>query len=420
MTATTAPSQQTDPVGPRRPERVHVIASDAEAIEVARSYADRIRVGASTRDAHGTRPWDEVRDLAGTGLLGVTVPSSDGGADVSTRTVIDITRIISAADPAIGQIPQNHFVFVGAIRRQGTPDQQRRFFAELLAGALLGNALSERGSKAGPANIRTRLERDAAGGFRLNGRKYYSTGALFAQWVPVMALDPDEHLTLAYVERDADGVKVVDDWSAMGQRGTASGTVILDDVHVPDDQVVPYWRTYELPQTAGAFGQLIHAAIDVAIAEEALADAADYVRTRSRAWWESGLDAAGDEPHLLKLAGELHVKVEAARALVERAAEVIDEVDAGATNGARLDADGAARASLAVAGAKAYVTDVVIEVTNELFTLAGTSATDERWNLHRHWRNARTHTLHDPARWKYHHVGNWVLNGTAPPNHGLL
>jgi alkylation response protein AidB-like acyl-CoA dehydrogenase len=50
--------------------------------------------------------------------------------------------------------------------------------------------------------------------------------------------------------------------------------------------------------------------------------------------------------------------------------------------------------------------------------LAGTRSTLEEYNLNRHWRNARTHTLHDPVRWKYHAIGNFWLNGVHPPRHG--
>ena len=57
----------------------------------------------------------------------------------------------------------------------------------------------------------------------------------------------------------------------------------------------------------------------------------------------------------------------------------------------------------------------MIEITNALFELSGTASMDEKYDLDRHWRNARIHTLHDPARWKQFHVGNWFLNGIAPP-----
>jgi alkylation response protein AidB-like acyl-CoA dehydrogenase len=48
---------------------------------------------------------------------------------------------------------------------------------------------------------------------------------------------------------------------------------------------------------------------------------------------------------------------------------------------------------------------------------AGAGATLAKYNLDRHWRNARTHTLHDPVRWKYHAIGNYALNGIKPPRH---
>jgi hypothetical protein len=48
------------------------------------------------------------------------------------------------------------------------------------------------------------------------------------------------------------------------------------------------------------------------------------------------------------------------------------------------------------------------------------SAADEKHDLSRHWRNSRTHASHDPASWKYHYIGNFMLNDVPPPNHGQL
>ena len=85
-----------------------------------------------------------------------------------------------------------------------------------------------------------------------------------------------------------------------------------------------------------------------------------------------------------------------------------------------LDGEGSAAASVAVAEAKVLTTRIALDASEKLFELAGSASTRAAHNLDRHWRNARTHTLHDPARWKLHHIGNWVLNGVRPPNHGLL
>jgi alkylation response protein AidB-like acyl-CoA dehydrogenase len=73
-----------------------------------------------------------------------------------------------------------------------------------------------------------------------------------------------------------------------------------------------------------------------------------------------------------------------------------------------------------VAEAKALTTEIAILATNRLFELAGTRSTLGVHNLDRHWRNARTHTLHDPVRWKYHAVGNYYLNNVKPPRHAWI
>jgi SfnB family sulfur acquisition oxidoreductase len=393
-----------------------VIASDDEAIRVARDFAQWIAPGASDRDRAGRVPDEVLAALGRSGVLGINVPRAHGGAGVSYVTMGEVFRILAAADPAVAQIPQNHFHFVTAIERDGSADQQRFFFAEVMAGARFGNALQERG----PAfritgRMETRLRRDPAGGFRLSGRKYYSTGAATAQWIPVFALDPDDRLALAYVPREASGVEVDSDWHAMGQRATLSGTSTFADVHVPGEHVVPHWRTMEARSHFAAFAQQMHAAIDVGIAQNALADAADYVRTRSRPWVESGVERASDDPHLIQRFGQLAVRVQAAEELLHRAGRELD-----AAESRPGDEDAAAAASLAVAGAKAFAGEAAVDVANDLFELAGTSATDDRLNLHRHWRNARTHTLHDPNRWKFHHIGNHLLNGTRPPLSGVI
>lgn len=391
-----------------------VIADDAQAIEAARELAAHLAPGASDRDREGAVPWEALEALGQSGLLALGVPRRFGGAEVSYETLAEVFRILAIADPAIAQVPQNHYVFVDAIRLDGSPEQRERFFGEVLAGARFGNALSERGTK-NVYDLRTRLTPDGRGGFRLNGRKFYTTGALSAQWVPVFALDDDDRVVIAYVERGTEGLESLEDWTAMGQRATVSGTTILDDVYVPAENVVEHWRTYEGPQLFGAIGQLIHAAIDVGIAEAALDDAVAFVTTRSRAWFESGLERASDEPVVIHTFGQLVTRLHASQELLRKAGRTID---AAARDGVTVET--AAAASLAVAEAKAFAGDVAVEIANELFALAGTAATDERYNLHRHWRNARTHTLHDPNRWKYHHAGNHVLNGVLPPNHGLL
>jgi SfnB family sulfur acquisition oxidoreductase len=358
-------------------------------------------------------PRAELDELSASGLLGITVPREHGGADVRSATVAEVFRLLAAADPNIAQIPQSHFVYVNVLRQQGSLEQQRFFFAELLAGKRFGNAQSEAGTRH-VQDYRTRLAPHPDGGYVLDGVKHYSTGALFAHWIPVLAKDPEDLFVVAYVPADTPGLIVVDDWAGMGQRVTASGTVRLDSVRVPAERVVPHHMTFIGPQLHGAHAQLFHAAIDAGIARGALAEAAEFVRTRSRPWFESGQEHAADDPLTIQRFGELEITVRAAEALLAEAGRAVDAARAA------LDDQTAASASVAVATAQAYADRAAIEVTNALFEVSGTRSALDALNLHRHWRNARTHTLHDPVRWKVQHIGRYSLNGTPPPRHGVI
>lgn len=391
---------------------VERIADDGEALAVAGELAGAFRDGASARDRDRLLPFAELDALSRSGLLAITVPKEYGGIDVSASTLAEVTAILSEADGSIGQIPQNHFYILEALRVDGTEEQKAFFFARALAGDRFGNALSEVGTKT-VGHHETRITPDGDG-FRINGRKYYSTGVLFAHWVVVFANDPQGRTTMSFLPRDAEGLTVVDDWSGFGQRTTGSGTTILNNVRVEANRVVAHHKGFDRPTTIGSVGQIIHAGIDLGIARAAFADAVEFVRKRARPWTDSGVDRASDDPLTIAIVGDLSVRLDAATALLERAGKLVDVARRS------LAGDDVIAATIAVAGAKVLTTEIAIEATNRLFELAGSRATLAEENLDRHWRNARTHTLHDPVRWKYHVIGNWVLNRTAPPRSGAL
>jgi SfnB family sulfur acquisition oxidoreductase len=384
-----------------------VIGTDAEAIEIAEAVAAQLLPGAAERDRERRLPRKEMDLLSASGLLGITVPQSYGGAEVSSETLIRVFVILSAADAAIGQLPQNHFVFVQAIQEDASAEQKVFFFREFLAGRRLGNAQAERGSGSA-LNLRTRLAAESGGGYRLNGTKYYCTGAILADWIPVSAIDDSGRLVLAYVPRTARGVEVQADWSAMGQRTTYSGTSIFKDVAVHPDWVIPHWRLFERENLFHSFAALLHAAIDVGIAKNALQDGLDLVRKRGRPRLGAAVAKASEDPHVLAAFGRLSARVRAAEQLLLWAARGLDEA------GPAPDAATAADAAVRVAEAKAFAEDAALKAASDVFALIGSSASDEALDLDRHWRNARTHTIHDANQWRYHVAGDYHLNGVYP------
>ncbi|WP_180985117.1 acyl-CoA dehydrogenase family protein, partial [Pseudomonas syringae] len=163
---------------PATPLRAHVIASDAEAIEVARALASRFAEEASLRDRERRLPVAELDEFSASGLWAITVPKAYGGAGVSYVTVAEVIKLISAADSSLGQIPQNHLGVLDILLQTGTEEQKRHYFGKALAGYRFGNAFSESKSKnAGAFQTRIRFEGEHA---VLDGEKFYCTGALFA------------------------------------------------------------------------------------------------------------------------------------------------------------------------------------------------------------------------------------------------
>ncbi|MFM9858370.1 SfnB family sulfur acquisition oxidoreductase [Pseudoxanthobacter sp. M-2] len=392
---------------PRTP--AHVIRDDAEAIAVAETLAADFAVGASERDRNRRLPLAELDAFSQSGLWSINVPKRFGGPEVSYVTLARVIAIISAADPSIGQIPQNHLGVVAAIRTVSDEAQQRRLFAEVLKGVRFGNAFSEFGSKRA-ADFETRFT-DAGDHVVVVGRKFYSTGALLAHLVPIVALDEEGRAWYAIADRDAPGLTVIDDWSSFGQRTTSSGTVILDRVKVPKTHLVPGYKGYDRPTADGAIFQIIQAGVDTGIARAAIDDTIRFVRTKARAWVDSGLEHAFEDPYTIQAIGDLTLRLHATEALLDKSGEAVDRAVAEPT------AETVAAAQIAVAEAKVLSTEIAISATNKLFELAGTRSTLAEHNLDRHWRNARTHTLHDPVRWKYAILGNYALNGIAPPLH---
>ena len=405
-------SIQTMPRDTQAATPIAVIRDDVEALAVARSLAEQFKQHSAVRDRERRLPHLELEQFSRSGLWGISVPKAFGGAGVSSVTLAEVIRLISAADGSLGQIPQNHFYALEVLRVNGSPEQKKRLYAEVLAGQRFGNALAELGTKTAHDRT-TRLSRDG-NGWRINGRKFYSTGALYAQRIPTSVIDEDGVQQLAFVPANATGLSVIDDWSGFGQRTTGSGSVVFDNVYVDANDVVAFQTAFERPTTVGPLAQILHAAIDTGIARAAYEDALHFVRTRTRPWIDSGIEKAVDDPLTLHSFGKLAIRLHAAEALLERAGEYLDRAQA------QTSADNLAEVSIAVAEARAISTDISLAASSTLFELAGSQATLAEHGLDRHWRNARVHTLHDPVRWKYHAIGNFYLNDVNPPRRGTI
>jgi SfnB family sulfur acquisition oxidoreductase len=406
------PGRPAPHIPPRR-RKAHLITSDEEAIAVARELAADFAIHAAERDQQRRLPIEEIERFSHSGLWAITVPKEFGGAGVSRVTLAEVTAIISAADANIGQIPQNHYYMVEALRLAGSDAQKKHYFARILAGDRLGNAFTEIGTKT-PVDYKTRLHEAPGGRLVVNGQKFYSTGSLFAHIIVVVVTNEEGKVNIVFIERSTPGLTLTDDWSSFGQRTTGSGSVYFDDVEVTPFQVVDHQSVFERPTAMGPFAQIIHSAVQAGIARGALAEAISYVRRHARPFFELSIQHGYEDPHTIHTLGDVALRVNAANALLARAGRFVDVATETATERT------VAEASVAVAEAKALGTEVALLASSKFIELSGSRSTLEAYGLDRYWRNARTHSLHDPVRWKYHHIGNFYLNGVLPPRHGAL
>lgn len=400
---------------------VVVIHNDADALSTAKSLAEEFAVDAAEREQHRILPAAEVDALSASGLLAITVPREYGGADVHASTVAEVVRLLATADPNIAQIPHGHFGYLHLVRLAASARQRERLFAEVLAGGRISAAQSERTAPS-VLEIDTTLRPVGSAGFILNGVKCFCSGAVFADRIAVLArLDDPNNVAglaggeyVAYLPVSTPGLTIEDDWNGIGQLLSASGTVRLNDVQVPAEWVVPRRAAFQQPHSIAAFAQLLHAAIDVGIARSALDEAARFVNAESRPWFEAGVEHPSQDLLLVQRFGELEVNVSAAESMLHTAGERVDTALSKPWERTASDA------SIAVATAKILGERAAIEAGSALFEVSGESSAAAELNLSRHWRNARTHTLHDPIRWKYHHIGRHTLSGIAPPRYGVI
>ena len=391
-----------------RPD-AHRIASDQEALAIARILARQFAVEAAERDRERILPRAELDEFSGRGLWAISIPKAYGGVGVNHTTIVEVFRTIAEADPSIAQIAHNHFCVIDAIRLDGSEAQKKYYFEEVLKGKRFGNAFSEAGTK-NVMDFQTKIE-PYDSEFLVNGRKFYSTGALFADYIPTASINAQKKGVLVIIPRETPGLTVVDDWSGFGQRTTASGSVVLENVRVKSDWIVPAYQAYDRPTLTGPLSQIIQAAIDGGIARSALNETIRFVRERSRPWIDSHVERASDDPLTISEIGNITIRVHAAEALLARAARLFDVADP------EPNEEGVGEVAVAVNEAKVLTTEAAILAANKLFELAGTQSTLAKHGLDRHWRNARTHTLHDPVRWKYFGIGNYFLNNVPPPRH---
>lgn len=375
----------------------------------------QIAAGAAQRERDRQLPYEAVAQIAKAGLFTVRIPKRFGGAGGTVKDVIALLIRIASADSNVAQALRPGFGFVEGLlasRAEGAEGERERWFERYLQGAVIGNAGWEVGGANGSISARIVVDGEH---FRASGSKYYSTGSLYADWVSAVALDENDQPVSFILPRDRQGLELLDDFDAMGQRLTASGTTHLHDVQVLASEIRT--RTVEEGKRTivTPFLQVFLAAVQAGIARNALNDAVTFAKEHARPIKHSSATRSVDDPYVELSVGDVSARAFTAEAVVLHAADSIDRAWA-----ADLDAVAVDQAAVDVAQAQYIAAESALKAAELVFDVGGASTTGRAHNLDRHWRNARTVANHNPRHWKAAAVGAWQLKGTPPPTSGLF
>jgi alkylation response protein AidB-like acyl-CoA dehydrogenase len=392
---------------------LHTIDFDALLAAIAEGESERERERILPH-----QPIDLIKQ-ARLGALRLPVEAAGGGSSI--RELFRAVIRLAEADANVAHILRNHFSVVERLLRNPRDEQARQWQAAVASGAIIGLATTELDTpQVGNITPNTTLTPDGDD-YLLNGTKYYSTGALYSDFVLVRAADPNGRLGATIIPVDREGVELIDDWDGMGQRLTATGTTYFRNVKVRRSEIV-----FDAPDIgygvpySNTFAQLFLTAVVAGISRAALRDAIALVRSRKRSFYYAPHEQPSEDPLLQQTIGSIAASAHASEAVVLLAAEALDAATHAFDSGLP-DAEALAhQAALLSAQAKIVADGAAISNGALVFDVGGASSTKKATNFDRHWRNARTLSSHNPVSYKERAVGQHLINGTPLPAKGFF
>lgn len=370
----------------------------------------RIAEGAARREVKRSLPFEQIGWLKDLRFGALRVPVEHGGYGASLEELFELLTELAAADSNLSQILRAHFGVVENVLASTDPHHRQKWFARFARGDIFGGAFTERGTKAGIFATAIVPNGD---GWTATGHKYYSTGSLFADWIELVGTGPDGKVVTAAVPVPSPGLTQEDDWDGFGQRLTASGTSVYDNVPLPADAVEAAESRFTYQ---AAFYQTVHLATLSGIARAAALDVTRLLARRTRTFTHATTRVPRQDPQLLQVVGQVHAAAYAASAITQRVAHALQRAFEAAQGGQEAETrETSLAAEIEAAEGQVALLPIVQRATTEFFDALAASATVRTDALDRHWRNARTISSHNPVVYKARVIGDFAVNRTEPP-----
>ena len=209
----------------------------AELTQALAAYAERY-------DRSGQFPADNFSLLHRHGLLSLTVPRSLGGGGADLATARQVVAAVGKGDPSTALILVMQYLQHFRLQEEARwPEHLRLQVArDAVANGALINAFRVEPELGTPARggLPATVARRTTEGWRLSGRKIYSTGSYGLTWYLVWAHSDDRDPLVGgfLVHKDTPGISIAEGWDHLGMRATCSHEVRFDDVLIPLDHAV--------------------------------------------------------------------------------------------------------------------------------------------------------------------------------------
>lgn len=382
----------------------------SDTVRAIRALLPEIADGVAEREREHVLPRAQVRALTEAGLGWLRVPREAGGEGLGWVDFAELLVEIAAADSNLPQIFRGHIAFVEHVLSLPASEYRSTWLERIVAGDLIGNAWSETGTVARGTNA-TRATRDADGRWTVSGRKFYTTGSIYADWIDA-TVDADGTAATALIPVGQPGVQVHDDWDGFGQPVTGTGTAEFTDALVAEADLRAFDERFRY-QTAAY--QLVLLTVLAGIATAVERDVAHHVAARARTYSHGNADRVQNDPQVLQVVGEIDAAAFTARALVGDVARAVqDAADTADDRDGAEHRDAVIAAEFASARAQVVLSQTVPVAATRLFDTLGASAIGASNALDRHWRNARAVASHNPWLFKARQLGDLAVNGTVP------
>ncbi|MQB40994.1 acyl-CoA dehydrogenase family protein [Rhizobium sp. ICMP 5592] len=374
--------------------------------------AAEIAKEAARRDLERELPFEAFRLFREAGLGTLRIPVDLGGPGGSVVDYIEMIMAIGAADSNVAHALRSHFNFTEGLLLNPNTALDRTQLGRVLSGKLFGGAHTEQGTKR-PGEVTARLTK-SGDNYRLNGRKWYATGTAFSDFASFSARNEEDQLVGVLLPVDRKGITILDDWDGMGQRLTASGGVLLEDVEVLPHEISTRGLNTLVGRHASTLRQLHLAASMAGAVRGVLAEGTDYVRRQARSTAHSAAETANTDPFVQKILGEIAAGSFAVDTLIRESARALDRTVAAFSEGDPEKLEAALiESALTTARTQIVTSQLALAAATNVFELGGGSATSRHLNLDRHWRNIRTVLNHNPLLHKARVVGDYYINGTT-------